>query len=91
MIELKSLAFDAGDKIPATYTCEGENVSPPIVWTGGPKGTQSFALVIPYLPHVGVLGFVPLPPSLLLALATLTLAYVFATELLKRWFYRRFA
>jgi Raf kinase inhibitor-like YbhB/YbcL family protein len=46
MIELKSLAFDAGDKIPATYTCEGENVSPPIVWTGGPKGTQSFALVM---------------------------------------------
>ena len=43
---------------------------------------------IPYLPHADVLGFVPLPASLLVALAAVTALYVAATELMKRWFYR---
>jgi hypothetical protein len=47
--------------------------------------------VIPYLSHIGVLGFVRLAPSLLAALALVTMLYVFATELMKRWFYRRAA
>jgi Mg2+-importing ATPase len=47
--------------------------------------------VIPYLPHIGVLGFVPLPASLLGALALITVLYVVATELMKSWFYRRAA
>jgi Cation transporting ATPase, C-terminus. len=38
---------------------------------------------IPYLPFVRVLGFVPIPPSILLLLAAITIAYVGATELLK--------
>jgi Mg2+-importing ATPase len=49
------------------------------------------AFLIPYLPHIAVLGFVPLPFSLLTALAAITLLYVLATELMKRSFYRRFA
>ncbi|MFZ5468153.1 MAG: hypothetical protein ACOZIN_01845 [Myxococcota bacterium] len=44
---------------------------------------------IPFLPHAGVLGFVPLPTSLLGALAGVTGLYVLSTELLKKWFYRR--
>jgi Mg2+-importing ATPase len=48
-------------------------------------------LAIPFVPHVGALGFVPLPASLLAALAGVTALYVFATEILKRWFYRRAA
>jgi P-type Mg2+ transporter len=47
------------------------------------------AVLIPYLPHVALLGFVPLPIPLLVALAGITALYVLATELLKVWFYRR--
>jgi Mg2+-importing ATPase len=43
---------------------------------------------IPYLPYVGVLGFVPPPATLLAVLLGVTMLYVVATELLKRWFYR---
>ena len=46
----------------------------------------SFA--IPFLPFAGLLGFVPLPVSVLLALASITVLYVVAAEMLKRWFYR---
>jgi Mg2+-importing ATPase len=49
------------------------------------------AFVIPYLPFAGVLGFVPLPGILLATLATITVLYVAATELQKRWFYRSVA
>ncbi|VTU30986.1 Magnesium-transporting ATPase, P-type 1 [Variovorax sp. PBL-H6] len=47
------------------------------------------ALALPYLPFVSVLGFVPLPASLVLAMIVLTLAYVAAVEVAKRFFYRR--
>ena len=40
-----SSAFAAGGAIPAKYTCEGANVSPPLSWTGAPAGTRSFALI----------------------------------------------
>ncbi len=40
-----STAFDEGGWIPKKYTCEGENVSPEIVWQNPPEGTQSFALI----------------------------------------------
>jgi Mg2+-importing ATPase len=42
-------------------------------------------LAIPYLPVAGALGFVPLPASLLAALLAVTVAYVAAAELLKRY------
>jgi P-type Mg2+ transporter len=45
-------------------------------------------LVIPYLPFVRFLGFVPLPIPLVAILATITMAYVVATEFTKSWFYR---
>ena len=48
----------------------------------------ALGLAIPYLPYVHLLGFVPLPGSLLLALGAITALYVVATELLKGWFYR---
>jgi P-type Mg2+ transporter len=47
------------------------------------------ALALPYLPKADLLGFTPLPPSLLLSLVAITLVYVVAAEGLKRWFYRR--
>jgi Mg2+-importing ATPase len=48
-------------------------------------------LAVPFLPFVNVLGFVPVPVGLLAALLAITLLYVGAAELTKRWFYRRAA
>jgi Mg2+-importing ATPase len=55
--------------------------------------TSTLALVpitvaIPYLPFAGVFGFVPLPGLLVVTLAAVTMLYVGATELQKRWFFR---
>ena len=43
---LTSTAFVDGAAIPAMYTCDGANVSPPLSWTGAPAGTKSFALML---------------------------------------------
>lgn len=45
-IVLSSPAFTGGESIPARYTCDGEDVSPPLSWTGIPAGTQSLALIV---------------------------------------------
>ncbi len=42
---LRSSAFESGQTIPTKYTCDGQNVSPPLQWTGAPDDTQSFALI----------------------------------------------
>jgi Raf kinase inhibitor-like YbhB/YbcL family protein len=41
-----SPAFPAGGEIPARYTCEGADRSPPLAWSEPPPGTRSFALVV---------------------------------------------
>jgi len=43
--KIESLSFKNGDMIPKKYTCDGEEVSPPLKWTDAPPGTKSFALV----------------------------------------------
>lgn len=43
---LTSAAFDHGGPIPARYTCDGENVSPPLLLSGAPEGTRSIALIM---------------------------------------------
>jgi Raf kinase inhibitor-like YbhB/YbcL family protein len=40
-----SRAFKEGESIPAHYTRDGEDVSPPLDWFEPPVGTKSFALV----------------------------------------------
>jgi len=45
-LRLISSAFTPNDIIPALYTCEGEDVSPPLAWSGAPDGTKSFALIV---------------------------------------------
>lgn len=45
-LELTSPAFGSGEDIPARYTCEGSDVSPPLRWTDMPGGTQSLALIL---------------------------------------------
>lgn len=46
MFQLKSSAFQPGGNIPPRFTCEGENISPELSWSGAPEGTRSFALVV---------------------------------------------
>jgi Raf kinase inhibitor-like YbhB/YbcL family protein len=45
-ISLTSSAFQDGQPIPAQYTCDGANQSPPLSWGEPPQGTKSFALVL---------------------------------------------
>ena len=45
--------------------------------------------VLPYSPLSGILGFTPLPVSLLLILASITVLYVATSEIAKQIFYRR--
>lgn len=45
-------------------------------------------LWLPYSPFAHVLGFMPLPPQFLAAMALILLLYMLSAELLKRWFYR---
>ena len=40
-----STAFADGENIPTLYTCDGEDISPPIKWENVPDGTQSLALI----------------------------------------------
>ncbi|HEV2302686.1 MAG TPA: YbhB/YbcL family Raf kinase inhibitor-like protein [Stellaceae bacterium] len=43
---LVSPAFPPGGNIPAEYTCDGSDISPPLSWSGVPSGTKSLVLVI---------------------------------------------
>lgn len=43
---LKSDAFVDGSPIPARYTCEGEDISPPLSWASLPEGTASLVLIV---------------------------------------------
>ncbi len=43
---LTSTAFQAGADVPRKYTCDGEDVSPPLRWQNAPAGTQAFALIV---------------------------------------------
>jgi mycothiol synthase len=43
---LSSTAFEANSAIPAKYTCDGKDVSPPLAWTGTPAGAAALAIVV---------------------------------------------
>src|SRR5260370_23661577 len=45
-LSLRSTAFPPGGEIPKEYTCDGEDVSPPLAWSGTPAGTKSFVLIV---------------------------------------------
>jgi Raf kinase inhibitor-like YbhB/YbcL family protein len=45
-LRITSTAFADGARIPAKYTCEGEDLSPPLAWSGAPQGTKSFVLIV---------------------------------------------
>lgn len=45
-MQLTSTAFSEGESIPARYTCDGDDISPPLDLDGLPAGTQTLALVM---------------------------------------------
>lgn len=45
-MEITSQAFRPTTRIPTRYTCDGEDVSPPLTITGVPPGTETLALVV---------------------------------------------
>lgn len=44
-MQITSAAFKDGQGIPKKYTCDGEDVSPPLEWTPGPDDTKTLAII----------------------------------------------
>lgn len=44
-MEITSSAFDEGAMIPAKYTCDDIDISPPLKWSNIPQGTKTFAII----------------------------------------------
>jgi Raf kinase inhibitor-like YbhB/YbcL family protein len=45
-LTVSSPAFIEGGTIPKKYSCDGENISPALNWSGIPQGTKSLALIV---------------------------------------------
>jgi len=45
-IKITSPAFENGKPIPAKFTADGDDVSPILEWSPGPRGTVSYALIM---------------------------------------------
>lgn len=43
---LTSPAFEPGAWIPRRFTCDGEDISPPLAWDNAPDATASMALIV---------------------------------------------
>lgn len=46
VLSVSSTAFQDGESIPDKYTCQGQDISPPLAWGEPPVGTQSLSLVM---------------------------------------------
>jgi Raf kinase inhibitor-like YbhB/YbcL family protein len=66
-LTLISPAFSQGERIPDKHARDGENLLPPVKWSGVPDGTRSFALIVedPDAPHGTFrhLGVFNIPPT----------------------------
>ena len=45
-LAIRSSAFDAHSPIPAEHAADGENVSPPVSWSGVPAGAKELVLIV---------------------------------------------
>lgn len=45
-LTLTSMAFRHNTEIPSRYTCDDEDVSPPLSWSGVPAGAKSLVLIV---------------------------------------------
>jgi Raf kinase inhibitor-like YbhB/YbcL family protein len=67
-LAISSTAWEPGGQIPIGYTCDGQNVSPPLTISGAPTGTVELVLVVtdqdvPGFVHWVVAGIPPGTPS----------------------------
>ena len=44
-LQISSPVFSNGSTIPKKYTCDGQDVAPPLEWSGVPKQSKSVALI----------------------------------------------
>ncbi len=44
-MKIISSAFQEGDMIPLKYTCDGQDISPPLEWSDIPAGTRTYVLI----------------------------------------------
>lgn len=45
-MDLSSTALTQGSDMPRQYTCEGDDVAPPLCWSDVPDRTRSLALIV---------------------------------------------
>lgn len=45
-LRITSSAFQDQGEIPTRYTCDGEDASPPLSWSGVPDGSRSLVLIV---------------------------------------------
>lgn len=43
---LAASAFSEGESIPTRYSCDGEDISPAVAWSGVPKGTETLVVIM---------------------------------------------
>jgi Raf kinase inhibitor-like YbhB/YbcL family protein len=46
VFEVRSSAFSEGDTVPIQFTCDGDNVSPPLSWSGVPEGATELRVSV---------------------------------------------
>jgi Raf kinase inhibitor-like YbhB/YbcL family protein len=52
-MQLKSSAFTNNGSIPSTYTCDGEDINPPLEFVNVPEDAQSLVLIVEDFDSVG--------------------------------------
>ncbi|MEN8258327.1 MAG: YbhB/YbcL family Raf kinase inhibitor-like protein, partial [Thermodesulfobacteriota bacterium] len=45
-LTISSSAFASQEMIPSIYTSDGEDISPPLTWSGLPESTKSLVLIV---------------------------------------------
>jgi Raf kinase inhibitor-like YbhB/YbcL family protein len=46
IFHISSPAFVPNGSIPSKYTCEGDDISPPLAWSGAPDDTKTYVLIV---------------------------------------------
>jgi Raf kinase inhibitor-like YbhB/YbcL family protein len=46
VFSISTVEFSEGEAIPTRFSCDGENISPVLEWSGAPEGTSSYALIM---------------------------------------------